>query len=408
MRVIIFEDHLASELRPVTLARPAFGISLCGTNLYNLTKLKGFKVSYVLREYLKGIGSADFPNTPFDSNGKEGVLFINALLPPINTILQRIIELTAKNKPFLSENDSRVVCAFFPEIHFDLNKLDEYSLTNFLREQDYEFLDEYFPLINYPFDIIRYNKLYFQDNLKELRNNFKEKYPGVFLGDNVQIHPTACIDTEAGFVIIDDNTKISPFVYIKGPVYIGKNCKIIERASIKDMSHIASCSKVGGEIECSIMESFSNKQHHGFLGHSWVGSWVNMGAGTSSSDLKNTYGEIHINYQGKKVATGMQFLGCIMGDYSKSAINTSIFTGKIVGVASYLYGFITTNVPSFCNYVRNFGQITEHHLPAVVRAQERMLARRNVKQTRVHIKLLEDIYRITRDERIMSADNLSF
>ncbi|MBE0478133.1 glucose-1-phosphate thymidylyltransferase [Candidatus Aerophobetes bacterium] len=408
MQVIIFEDYLAAELKPVTLTRPALGVSMCGTNLYNLLKFKGFKISYIVRQYLRDFCAEDFPNHLLNSKDKMGLLFINASFPPVNRIIQQIIDLTAKKKPFLAESDSRVVCAFFPEISFDLNKFDERSLTNFLREQEYEFLEERFPLINYPFDIIRYNKYYFQENLQELIKGFKEREADVFVGKNVQIHPTACMDTEGGTIVVDDDTTISPFVYIKGPVYIGKNCKITERASIKDMCHIAAHCKVGGEVECSIMEVFSNKQHHGFLGHSWVGSWVNMGAGTSSSDLKNTYGEITINYQGKKIPTGMQFLGCIIGDYSKTAINTSIFTGKIIGAASYAYGFVTTNVPSFCNYARGFGQVTEHYLPAVVKTQERMFARRNVNQTRIHVKLLEDIYQMTRDERIMSTDNLSF
>ena len=254
-------------------------------------------------------------------------------------------------------------------------------------------------------DIVRQ---YFQENLQELKKGFREISPGVFVGDNVSIHPTTCTDTKEGFIIIDKDTRISPFVFLKGPLYIGQGCRITERASIKEMCHVSDHCKVGGEVECSIMESYSNKQHHGFLGHSWVGSWVNLGAGTSSSDLKNTYGEVTIEYQGRKVPTGMQFLGCIIGDYSKTAINTSIFTGKVIGVASYVYGFATTNVPSFCNYARDFGQMTEHYLPAVVRTQQRMFARRDVRQTRAHIKLLEDIYEITRDERIISTENLSF
>ena len=80
-----------------------------------------------------------------------------------------------------------------------------------------------------------------------------------------------------------------------------------------------------------------------------------MGAGTSNSDLKNTYGEVTTTHRGQKVNTGMQFLGCVMGDYSKTAINTSIFTGKTIGVSSYLYGFIGANVPSFTNYAKTFG-----------------------------------------------------
>jgi len=407
MQVVIFEDHLAGELRPITLARPAFGISLCGANLYSLLRRKGFKVSYIVRDYLKDFCAENFQNFPHNKGNEKSFLFINASLPPITSFIQKILDLTGDKEPFLAQSDSRVICAFFPDLNFNLGDFNECSLTNFLLDQEYKFLEEKFPIINYPFDIIRYNKKYFQENLEELKKNFKEKYPGVFVGDDVEIHPTVCMDTEEGIIIIDSNTKIAPFVYLKGPLYIGESCKIIERTSIKEMCHIADHCKVGGEVECSIMEPFSNKQHHGFLGHSWVGSWVNMGAGTSSSDLKNTYGEVTIQYQGKRVPTGMQFLGCIIGDYSKTAINTSIFTGKIIGVASYAYGFVTTNVPSFCNYARSFGQLTEHHLPAVVRTQQRMFARRGVKQTRVHIKLLEHIYQLTRDERIMSTDNLS-
>lgn len=404
MQIVIFEDCLAGELRPVTLARAGFGISMGGTNLYNLIKSKGFKVSYILRRYLQDIYAQEFPNYPVS---ERSLLFINAFLPPVCSIVQRILDLTRKKEPFIAQTDSRITAAFFPNLNFELEKFDEYSLTNWLQAQEYEFIEDKFPLINYPFDIIRYNKMYFKENLEELSKNYKQRSPGVFVGKNVKIHPTVCMDTEEGIIIIDDNTSIGPFVYLKGPLYIGRGCRIIERTSIKEMCHISHTCKVGGEVECSIMEPYSNKQHHGFLGHSWVGSWVNMGAGTSTSDLKNTYGEIAVEYQGKKVFTGMQFLGSIIGDYSKTAVNTSIFTGKIIGVASYVYGFVTTNVPSFCNYARTFGQITEHYLPAVVRTQQRMFARRGIKQTRLHIKLLEDIYEITRDERIMSTESLS-
>ncbi len=406
MQVVIFEDYLAGELRPVTLARPTFAISLCGTNLYNLVKLKGLRVSYILRKYLEEISIQEFPCSKKIT--EKSLLFLNGALLPLFSILEKILNKTREGKPFLAQTDSRVSTAFFPEIDFNLSKFNERSITNFLLSQDYEFWEERFPLINYPFEIIKYNKDFFKQNTERLKEGYEEKVPGVFTGSNVKIHPTVCMDTEEGRIIIDEGTTIGPFVYLKGPLYIGKNCKVIERTSIKEMSHIGHHCKVGGEVECSIIEPYSNKQHHGFLGHSWVGSWVNMGAGTSNSDLKNTYGEVTIEYQGRRIPTGMQFLGCIIGDYSKTAINTSIFTGKIIGVASYVYGFVTTNVPSFCNYARSFGQVTEHYLPAVVRTQKRMFERRDVEQKRVHIKLLEDIYEITRDERIMSTEAFSF
>ena len=183
---------------------------------------------------------------------------------------------------------------------------------------------------------------------------------------------------EDGPVVLEEDVEVADFAYFVGPVHVGARTRIIERASLKEHVCIGETCKIGGEVEASIIESFTNKQHHGFLGHSWVGSWVNLGAGTSNSDLKNTYGEVRLEYPHRRVDTGMQFLGCIIGDYAKSAINTSIFTGKIIGVSSMLYGFVGSNVPSFCNYARSFGQITECPVDQAILIQKRMFARRGI------------------------------
>jgi glucose-1-phosphate thymidylyltransferase len=100
----------------------------------------------------------------------------------------------------------------------------------------------------------------------------------------------------------------------------------------------------------------------------------------------------------------MQFLGSIIGDFAKSAINTSIFTGKIVGVSSMLYGFIGSNVPSFCNYARSFGQITECPVDQAVLIQKRMFARRGIRQTPEDVVLLKDVFELTRSERLISDE----
>ena len=112
------------------------------------------------------------------------------------------------------------------------------------------------------------------------------------------------------------------------------------------------------------------------MGHSYVGSWVNLGAGTSNSDLKNTYGSVTMDYGGRRVPSGMQLVGCFIGDYAKTAVNTGIFTGKAIGVCSMAYGFVTTNVPGFTNYARSMGQVTEIGVDVAVATQARMFARR--------------------------------
>jgi glucose-1-phosphate thymidylyltransferase len=152
--------------------------------------------------------------------------------------------------------------------------------------------------------------------------------------------------------------------------------------------------KVGGEIEATVIESFSNKQHTGFLGHSYLGRWVNLGAGTSNSNLKNTYGTVRMEVGGHPLDTGMQFMGCVIGDFTRSAINTAIFTGKLIGCCSMLYGFVTTNVPSFVNYARSFGEITELSVRVMVQTQRRVFLRRGIEQQPWHVRLLEDMYEL--------------
>lgn len=147
------------------------------------------------------------------------------------------------------------------------------------------------------------------------------------------------------------------------------------------------------------MEAYSNKVHDGYLGSSYIGSWVNLGAGTCNSNLKNTYGTVRVEYEYGKVDTGMQFFGCIIGDYSKTAIQTSIYTGKMIGVCSNIYGMVTTNVPSFANYARSFGEITEHPVDVMEATQERMFQRRGVQQSEAHRRLLQAMYEIESPKR---------
>ncbi|MEF8788185.1 MAG: hypothetical protein V5A84_03870 [Planctomycetota bacterium] len=223
----------------------------------------------------------------------------------------------------------------------------------------------------------------------------------MYVGDGVEISDRAVFHTDGGPVVLEDGVEVSDFSYLEGPVYVGAGSRVIERSSVKELTCIGHTCKIGGEVEERTMESYSNKQHHGFLGHAYLGSWVNLGAGTSNSDLKNTYGEIRVQHRGRKIDTGMQFLGCIMGDYVKSAINTSIFTGKIIGTNSMLYGFVGRNVPSFTNYARSFDQVTEVPVEQAITTQRRMFERRDVEQTEDDIEVLRRAFELTQEERQM-------
>ena len=206
-------------------------------------------------------------------------------------------------------------------------------------------------------------------------------------------------DTSAGPIVLDEGASVGPLSLLSGPAYLGTNCRVNEHAAIKHGVALGHTTRIGGEVEASIVEPYSNKQHYGFLGHSYLGSWINLGAGTSNSDLKNTYGQVNMEYAGRKVPSGMQFVGTVIGDYAKTAINTGIFTGKVIGACSMVYGLVTTNVPSFVNYARLFGQVSEAPVEVLVATQRRMFARRCVEQRPCDIQLLHDMHALTAPER---------
>jgi glucose-1-phosphate thymidylyltransferase len=236
---------------------------------------------------------------------------------------------------------------------------------------------------------------------------YREIADGVFAADGATLGQYCVADASKGPILLYAGATVGPYCFLRGPAYLGPKSKIIEHSAIKDAVSLGHTTKIGGEVEASIVEPYTNKQHHGFLGHSYVGSWINLGAGTCNSDLKNTYGPVKMDYRGEQVSTGMQFVGCIMGDYAKSAINTGISTGKTVGCCSMVYGFVTTNVPSFVNYARLFGQVTELPPEVMIATQQRMFARRGVEQRPCDTALIHAMYALTRNERQLAGEPLA-
>jgi glucose-1-phosphate thymidylyltransferase len=257
------------------------------------------------------------------------------------------------------------------------------------------------PLIDYPHEIIRFHKQYLAENLTRRIDSgaYREVADGVFAADGATVEQQVVTDTTAGPIVLEEGASIGAQSYVQGPVHLGQDAKLLEFACVKNAVAVGQSAKIGGEVVASIIEPYSNKQHHGYLGNSYVGSWVNLGAGTSNSDLKNTYGEVRIEHDGEKINTGTQFMGCVIGDYVKSAVNTAIFTGKIVGVSSMLYGFITTNVPGFVNFARTLGYVMEIPLDVAITTQRRVFRRRGVSHQACDIELMRELFELTRVDR---------
>ena len=403
--VVLFEDHLLSDMNPIALTRPAFAVTCACANLYDIAaEAGGTAPAWVVRSYLSAIASRRFPAVPLGDGPK---LFLNASIVPDMRYTSRFRELACAGRPFVATAGARVSAAFLPAGIAVPQPLRPENITPWLLELKLPlFEEELFHTLDHQFQVIKFLEPLFSSNLEHRLQGggYRELKPGVFAADGVKIADSAVFHTGNGPVVLEKDVEIRDFAYFEGPVLVGARSRIIERASLKEHVCVGETCKIGGEVEASIIESYTNKQHHGFLGHSWVGSWVNLGAGTSNSDLKNTYGEVRLEFPHRRVDTGMQFLGSIIGDYAKSAINTSIFTGKIIGVSSVLYGFVGANVPSFCNYARSFGQITECPVDQALLIQKRMFARRGIAQTAEDVALLKDVFELTRSERLISDE----
>lgn len=169
------------------------------------------------------------------------------------------------------------------------------------------------------------------------------------------IGPGVILDLSQGAIAIDEHAVIRPGVTIIGPAYIGPHCTVLDRAIIKAGTAIGPWCKVAGEVGGTTFQGYANKAHDGHLGDSWVGAWANLGAGTTNSNLLNTYGEVMARgfagggRPGPTERTGEQFLGAMIGDHVKTAICTRMMTGCVVGTGTMwaAAAAITGTVPAF-------------------------------------------------------------
>ncbi|UCF15639.1 MAG: hypothetical protein JSW59_19755 [Phycisphaerales bacterium] len=172
----------------------------------------------------------------------------------------------------------------------------------------------------------------------------------VYVAPGARIHPMVTIDAEHGPVYVDEDSEIQPFSRIKGPCYIGRNSLLLG-AKCKKGNSIGDFCRIGGEVEESIIHGYSNKYHGGFLGHSYVGEWVNLGALTTNSDLKNDYSNVSVMLDGRRwVDTGSTKVGSLIGDHAKTSIGTLLNTGSYVGAMALVMATgkpLPKHIPSF-------------------------------------------------------------
>jgi UDP-N-acetylglucosamine diphosphorylase/glucosamine-1-phosphate N-acetyltransferase len=154
---------------------------------------------------------------------------------------------------------------------------------------------------------------------------------GVWLGPSVSLGPGCVLDASKGPIVLGESVSIGANAVLQGPCCIGAHTQISPLAMIRPGVSIGAMCKIGGEVSNSIVLNYTNKPHEGFLGDSYVGEWVNIGAGTTTSNLKNTYSHVNMSLGEGRIDTGRRFLGSMIGDHSKIAINTSLMAGTYIG-----------------------------------------------------------------------------
>ncbi len=408
------------HFEPLVFSRPIFalrsGMKTLGEKLE--ARFRPDSVAWLVPEYMAEVWRAQ---TPWPVNelaplrdGDEALLVVHGRVKAHGWEY----DAAGKSEAILDE-DGYVLLARVERA--DLHKLNYESVEGFVQS-----LAESLPHASHAIPTWQYIWELILENPEALREDFRllgrfgiegtVEQPAAFRGDRddvfiapgVQVHPMVVIDTTGGPVYIDADAEIHPFTRIEGPCYIGKR-SILLGAKCREGNTIGPVCRVGGEIEESIIQGYSNKYHDGFLGHAFVGEWVNLGALTTNSDLKNDYSSVEVILDGKRpIPTGSPKVGSLIGDHTKTSIGTLLNTGAYVGAMSIIVGTgkpLPKFIPSFVWYLdghfsKGYGKQALYKTAAVA------MGRRRCAWTPAMEKMWDAIYQMTapiRDELIRKS-----
>ncbi len=391
--VVLFEDEAALTLEPLSLTRPVWELRTGIRTLAqkNLAHFPQAKVHYHARQYLNLPAKNEIQAV---LKSAEALWINGALLPGQNC--RAIADLP----PHHALTQGSRVLAFRglpPRDWLSGTQLPEFGL------QKREAPTEVGKLASYLWELVLANSAETEREARELRPLGEIQgaiHPSAVLmnakdicvAPACQIDPLAVLDATTGPIVLEEGTHVGAHAVIEGPSFLGANCLV------KPLSHIRTCSfgeqvRIGGESFGSIVQGFSNKQHGGFLGHSYLGSWCNLGSGTETSNLKNNYSSVRVQVGKNLVDTGQLYVGLMMGDHSKSAIGTVFNTGSVVGVGCIIFGagFPPRDIPSF--HWGGAEKLTRYPLERTLETARVVMSRRDQVLSERDLGILNWIYK---------------
>lgn len=383
MNIILFDGIYHKNLLPLTYTRPVAELRI---GLFTIKEKWELYIENPIQ-----IKTQEYLSKKFGSPTMENSIGINASVLPSDDLMSSLLEL--KNRQILTSKGKIIAINPLPLDSSNLEQeLSEYKMV----ETKAEFMQ-----IENVWDLFRLNDQAIRSDIELIKNDRTFVGPSQtnqLIGDDIYIEEgakveCAILNTTTGPIYIAKGAEVMEGSILRGPIAVCENGVIKMGAKIYGATTIGPYSKVGGEVNNCMIQGYSNKGHDGFLGNSVLGEWCNLGADTNNSNLKNNYQSVDLyNYpEGKYVDTELQFCGLIMGDHSKSAINTMFNTGTVVGVSANIYGadFPSKFIPSYSWGGR---KPLEYKFEKAMDTAKRVMERRNISLTEEDLEILEFVY----------------
>ena len=382
MNIILFDN--TKQLLPLSYTRPISHFRIGISTIKEKWELYFDDVSVQTEEYL----SHKFP-----LNFSEQNLWINSSIIPNDNLVTEILslrigEVLQKNDEIIAihnaQRTTKNLNTINTKIHFDQvkNLWDIFQINFFQIEKD--------------FNIITQGRV--SEPLSETNRVIGDNHIFIEKGARVEC---SVLNTTEGSIYIGKNAEIMEGSLVRGPFAICENSLLKMGSKIYGGTTLGPFCKVGGEVNNSVLFGYSSKSHDGFLGNSVLGEWCNLGADTNTSNLKNNYANVKLwSYPNQRFEnTGLQFCGLIMGDHSKSGINTMFNTGTVVGVGSNIFGsgFVRNFVPSF-SWGGSSGFKT-YHIDKMIEVASSVMSRRDVECSEKDKHILEAVFNLTSQYR---------
>jgi UDP-N-acetylglucosamine diphosphorylase/glucosamine-1-phosphate N-acetyltransferase len=392
--ILADEPQLKQQLLPFTFTRPVSDIRIGITTIKEKWEAElSAKLSDKTEQYL----GAKFPLVV---SAKTDNVWINGAILPDAALVKAVKSL----KP----GEALVAGGLLVALNSGKDKIGEFTVAT---SKKYKTKEVAKPLIiEQVWDIFAKNDEAIKQDFKRLcrgRKSAKASATNRLIGKDIFIEKGAklectILNSTSGPIFIGKDAEIMEGAILKGPIAICEGSTVKAGAKIYGATTVGPHSKVGGEVSNAVIFGYSNKGHDGFLGNAVIGEWCNLGADTNNSNLKNNYSIVKMwSYaENKEISTGLTFCGLIMGDHSKSGINTMFNTGTVVGVAANIFGadFPKKFIPSF-SWGGASGFII-HNLDKACQTAERMFERRHKTFDKVERNILTKVFELTEKNRL--------